>query len=494
MAVVILDRFQEENERYFFARLQSQDGVVQLYEQPSLQQQALDLMPVSEMRKEARKESEQTGKDERDCLMRQVNKWFYGSFFHWLDKPKCSRCGTVTKNIGPLPPTVEERRWLAGHVEGYKCPNCGADERFPRYNHPGKLLETRHGRCGEHANCQALLLRSMGFEVRHVTDWTDHVWVEVYSYQEQRWITCDRDYLSREREGRKLSYIVAVSNEETVDVTWRYSTKQNEVMQRRLHVSEEWLAKALAFLNHQKQQKLPPVRRQTLKERSALDLAEFLSNYERKLESKHIPYTFSPTDEEINSKRLQVQYCCASDKYFRGSKMETFLQGWKSGAAAVDSVFRKCEHDWTIVLDYLRSRGVEEADLTTLQKGNAFLARLPSSPTGLVSWTMDFSTSGLVIDSVTIVTCCVTMESGKVDWKLEGDDDIVENLTFISQHDCKSQKTSSLSGCKTLKLTAALSGGRGKLAWKHAQLCSQPIDSEGDPSLDITITLKESTA
>ena len=54
--------------------------MVQLYEQPSLQQQALDLMPISAMRKEARKESEQTGKDERDCLMGQVNKWFYGMY------------------------------------------------------------------------------------------------------------------------------------------------------------------------------------------------------------------------------------------------------------------------------------------------------------------------------------------------------------------------------------------------------------------------------
>ena len=54
----------------------------------------------------------------------------------------------------------------------------------------------------------------MGFDVRHVTDWTDHVWVEVYSYQEQKWVTRDRDYFTREEEGRKLSYMVAVSNEE----------------------------------------------------------------------------------------------------------------------------------------------------------------------------------------------------------------------------------------------------------------------------------------
>ena len=52
---------------------------------------------------------------------------------------------------------------------------------------------------------------------------------------------------------------------------------------------------------------------------------------------------------EFSILRLQVQYCCASDKYRRGPKMETFLQGWKSGAAAVKSVFRKYEHDWTTV-------------------------------------------------------------------------------------------------------------------------------------------------
>lgn len=29
--------------------------------------------------------------------------------------------------------------------------------------------------------------------------------------------------------------------------------------------------------------------------------------------------------------------------------MEAFLEGWKSGAAAVQSVFRKCEYDWRVV-------------------------------------------------------------------------------------------------------------------------------------------------
>ena len=73
--------------------------------------------------------------------------------------------------------------------------------------------ETRRGRCGEHANCFAFVLRSMGFEVHQVTDWTDHVWVEVYSDAQQRWMGNSDNYHTHEW-GRKLTYIIAFSYEE----------------------------------------------------------------------------------------------------------------------------------------------------------------------------------------------------------------------------------------------------------------------------------------
>lgn len=53
--------------------------------------------------------------------------------------------------------------------------------------------------------------------------------------------------------------------------------------------------------------------------------------------------------------------------------------------------------------------------------------------------------------------------------------------------------TSVLSGSKTLKLTATLSGGKGNVAWQHAQLFRQPLDSQSDYPLDVAIFLREPT-
>lgn len=52
------------------------------YENPSLQQEALNVMPVSELRQKAKeaceksKENGQDGVDEKDCLFLEVVRWF----------------------------------------------------------------------------------------------------------------------------------------------------------------------------------------------------------------------------------------------------------------------------------------------------------------------------------------------------------------------------------------------------------------------------------
>ena len=57
-----------------------------------------------------------------------------------MNIPECSTCGSLTSAIGSVQPTPEELKWGAGRVEGYRCNQCQRQVRFPRYNHPQKLL------------------------------------------------------------------------------------------------------------------------------------------------------------------------------------------------------------------------------------------------------------------------------------------------------------------------------------------------------------------
>ena len=60
----------------------------------------------------------------------------------------------------------------------------------------------------------------------------------------------------------------------------------------------------------------------------------------------------------------------------------------------------------------------------------AYLARLQGSPSGLITWRVDFTSSDLVIDEVTITAKVTTTETGRVDWKLVGDDEDTQSLDF----------------------------------------------------------------
>ena len=130
------------------------------------------------------------------------------------------------------PESEEERVGEASRVEVYRCNLCGTETTFPRFNSPRALFKSRKGRCGEFANLFGTYCRALGFDTRYVHDFTDHVWVEVYSNRQQRWIhsdSCegliDRPNMYEQGWGKKLNYAVAATHDSVADVTKRYTRK-----------------------------------------------------------------------------------------------------------------------------------------------------------------------------------------------------------------------------------------------------------------------------
>jgi len=243
-----------EKEKDFLGRLRSYQNQVMLYERPDYQKKALALIPVAALQEKSKNLIFQ-GADPKEELIKQLLRWFKFEFFTWTDKAKCQVCQGPTIAQGSVPPSATELQYGGNRVELYYCEKCKVATRFPRYNDPSKLLETRTGRCGEWANCFTLCCRALGYQARFVVDWTDHVWTEVYNEKQKRWVHCDPSEPVHDKPliyeagwGKKLSYIIAFSCDEVVDVTRKYTTNLKEVMSRRNEVKHRYLKYAIALL------------------------------------------------------------------------------------------------------------------------------------------------------------------------------------------------------------------------------------------------------
>ena len=165
-------------EHAFRAALLAGQQVPFRYEDARLLEQAVAVIPLDDIanRTQARIDSSLGALSEEDFADVQVLellRWFKRDFFKWVDKPACSRCGNETVSLLSPElsiPTAEEAAGLAKKVELFSCSLCKNVTRFPRFNQPGFFLKekNRRGRCGEWANCFALLLRAIGYEVRWV--------------------------------------------------------------------------------------------------------------------------------------------------------------------------------------------------------------------------------------------------------------------------------------------------------------------------------------
>jgi len=259
----------------FGARLESGMRTALAFEDPAARAHALSVVPVDRLEAEAAAlvaESEaaanahdaEDGDDAagakplslEDAVLLRALRWFKREFFAWCDKPACKTCGFKdVRHEGMGEPTAEERAHDAGRVETYRCPLCQAVTRFPRYNDARKLLETRTGRCGEWANAFTLICRALGYDARWCLDWTDHVWTEVWSVSQSRWLhcdscedVCDKPLLYDKGWGKRLTYVVAFGKDEAVDVTRRYVADYAQCLGRRTECDEGWLAATLGAL------------------------------------------------------------------------------------------------------------------------------------------------------------------------------------------------------------------------------------------------------
>uniref|UniRef100_A0A3B3ZZ31 Peptide-N(4)-(N-acetyl-beta-glucosaminyl)asparagine amidase n=1 Tax=Periophthalmus magnuspinnatus TaxID=409849 RepID=A0A3B3ZZ31_9GOBI len=486
----------------FLVTLQSNFQHAMVYENPELQQKARICIPHQELTSTAEKKMMEAKEADPDCKLSQEDfvvlellRWFKQTFFSWVDSLPCSRCGGQTRNSGPLSPSTEDLRWGAQRVENHFCQTCQLSNRFPRYNNPEKLLETRRGRCGEWANCFTLCCRAMGLEARYIWDSTDHVWTEVYSPSQRRWLhcdpcenVCDKPLLYEVGWGKKLSYILAFSKDQVVDVTWRYSCKHPEVLSRRTKVQEAWLLHTISSLNNTRQQSLSPQRKKELTERLLVELVEFISPKKPKPgelggrnsgslawrllrgetkapdTSATTPgFVFTPTDKEKSDSLLHIRYNASTDQYCRVSNHCEVTPGWEQCVWQREAVFRKEEKDWQMV----------------------YLARGEDSSIGKISWRFDFSAVGMKIQSVTVMAKSQTFQSGTVCWKVQ-----TGQTTTEFSGDGQTHPLSSLSGSSEFIIVAELCGGDGDVAWQHAQLFRQSLKETDETSFEILVQLE----
>ena len=190
---------------------------------------------------------DQFGDAQDKALIEAATKWFHESYFKYQDKPVCHVCGKeTTKEKFDARPTAQEAEDGAYTVWRYKCPECEAITRFPRYLSTRKINETKTGQSIESTVLLGCILNALGFQPRVVCNMEyDRMWLEVYVDALETFIhvdptegVVDAPYIY-EQWGRKCRWVVAVGAHDCTDVTARYTRNAEEVIEGRNQIFPE---------------------------------------------------------------------------------------------------------------------------------------------------------------------------------------------------------------------------------------------------------------
>lgn len=188
----------------------------------------------------------------------------------------------------------------------------------------------------------------MGYDARYIYATFDHVWTEVYSPFQNRWlhvdpsdVVVDSPLMYQHGWKRPIDYVLAVSHYDVCDVTWRYCNDDRQaLLKRRTRCPESALETKLLAIYKTLQDGVSKPKRQYRFKRMLLDSIQMFkrrdpTDNERKgrssgdLEWREMRgeqavnafHVFKLTDVEAATKQFNVRYSAAKDCY------ETYLKG-----------------------------------------------------------------------------------------------------------------------------------------------------------------------
>lgn len=485
--------------------------VIRACRDESAHEEAKELVPIAEL---VQNNLEILDDDNyyHDNLLPLVVEWFSKQFFAWFQAPECEKCSKALQLSG-LSRNVENKQ-----VEHYKCctNNCTYEYTFIRHNEPTILLRTRKGRCGEWAICFMAILRALDYDTRIVFDSTDHVWNEVWSIKEQRWIhvdSCenvvDKPLLYEAGWSKSLQYCIAFSQYEVLDVTPRYTIDFNSTKSMRNQCDEVWLKEYLEQITDDLLRTVPSnERRCIVRERRAKDV-DFLQlislkpqlisdisqlkgrktgdinwriqrgEYSPLVKNHHVikimPNEFADSEQVGYKALFTLMYDCDGDRYFNtlGNK-ET--KGWSTLTYEHDNLDYKYERDWR----------------------TSYIARYESCPydkMGRISWRFDISELKNQNELIEILIQGQIYPNTSINLVIKGynanngDDPLEERELKLNELNTITRDGDLKPETKVLELVATLSGGceNDDVAWQKPQLFRQTHKEAGEGKFSLKV-------